>query len=136
MDDDWREAAGILGTLSRTLYCLRWLDLTGCGEWFSALTWQPDDEEGGSIGPQWNGSWRGIDHLYLNVGWKPLLSDDVQSATESNEQWDVEIEKRRQYYRKEMQKHQDVRRSAEGVVRHLRELRRRHGGKWLDIELE
>lgn len=72
-DNDWREAAGILRSLSRSLYCLKWLDLTGCGEWFPALIWRPEDEdtEFTSPGPDWNGSWRGLEHLILAVGWTP-----------------------------------------------------------------
>jgi hypothetical protein len=63
LDNNWREAAGILRTLSRALYCLTWLDLTGCGTWWEALVWRPGESEdltGEKIGPEWNGGWRGL----------------------------------------------------------------------------
>lgn len=37
-DEDWHEAATILRSLSKNLYCLKWLDLEGC-KWYGALTW-------------------------------------------------------------------------------------------------
>ena len=39
-DDDWVEAAGILKSLSRSTYCLKSLDLSGCLDWVEALTWR------------------------------------------------------------------------------------------------
>lgn len=68
-DDNWREASGILRSLSRHLYCLTWLDLSGCGPWLAALTYTTPEE--GMLGPDWNGSWRNIRHLNLGVGWLP-----------------------------------------------------------------
>lgn len=82
LDGDWEEASAILRTLSRQLYCLTWLDLTGCADWFPALTWDApagnnveltdgNTPKLGRIGPEWNGSWRGIEYLGLGVGWLP-----------------------------------------------------------------
>ncbi|ERF74925.1 hypothetical protein EPUS_05133 [Endocarpon pusillum Z07020] len=77
-ESNWREAAGILRKLSRHLYCLKWLDLTGCGAWFGALSWTDtealaDDLSSGirlpGAGPDWNGSWRNVEYLGLCVGW-------------------------------------------------------------------
>lgn len=68
-DNNWREAAGILRSLSRHLYCLTWLDLSGCGSWLAALTYCAPEE--GALGPDWNGSWRNITHLNFSVGWLP-----------------------------------------------------------------
>ncbi len=134
MDNDWREAAGILRTLSRTLYCLRWLDLVGCGDWFDALVWQPDEE---SAGPEWNGSWRGIEHMCLGTGWKPVppVIDEGSSADAGGEAWDVRAERQRYYHRKELERHEEVCRSAEAVVQHLRRLRKKTGGRWIEFEL-
>lgn len=85
-ENDWRESAGILRSLSRSLYCLKWLDLTGCVPWLPALVWEDDTlpmitHDG--FGPLsyktgeplpasiWNGHWRGIQWLGLGVGWAP-----------------------------------------------------------------
>jgi hypothetical protein len=87
---NWREAAGILRRLSRHLYCLRWLDLTGCGSWFGALSWRDMEmlDDGSDtearlpeVGPDWNGSWRNVEYLALGVGWTPSsLEDNEQSS--------------------------------------------------------
>ena len=39
MDDDWTEAVGILRRLSANTYCLQYLDLEGCVDWWLALVW-------------------------------------------------------------------------------------------------
>ena len=134
MDNDWREAAGILRTLSRTLYCLKWLDLTGSGEWFDALVWQPEE---GTAGPEWNGSWRDIEHVCLAVGWKPvpLDADKAESRSDGSEGWDVQVERQRYYHRKEVETQEKISRSATAVVQHLRGLRKAAGGKWIDFDL-
>ena len=134
MDNDWREAAGILRSLSRMLYCLRWLDLTGCGDWYDALVWQP---ERGTAGPEWNGSWRGVEHICLSVGWKPVppVVDEVVSGVGASEGWDVHVERQRYYHSKELERHGKISRSAEAVVQHLRSLRKSAGGKWIDFDL-
>lgn len=84
-ESNWREAAGILRKLSRQLYCLKWLDLTGCGVWFGALSWTDtealDDNLSSGIrlpgaGPDWNGSWRNVEYLGLRVGWTLTSSQD------------------------------------------------------------
>lgn len=59
-EGDWSEAAGILRRLSRATYCLKWLDLEGCDEWFAALRWKVEDE-----GAEWTGAWRGLETLML-----------------------------------------------------------------------
>lgn len=72
-DNNWREAAGILRSLSRNLYCLTWLDLTGCAPWLSALSWT--DISGETLNADWNGAWRNIEKLILTVGWIPGRPD-------------------------------------------------------------
>lgn len=94
-DNDWREAAGILRSLSRSLYCLTWLDLTGCGEWLSALTWKPSETEDpttDAIGPDWNGSWRSLESIILAVGWSPgpLPSETLPEPTASDRNDDTD----------------------------------------------
>lgn len=84
-DNNWREAAGILRSLSRNLYCLTWLDLSGCVPWLLALTWK--DENDVQCGADWNGSWRNLSTLALAVGWLPgrePKSDDEQSSYSSS----------------------------------------------------
>lgn len=88
IDKDWRESAGILKSLSRSLYCLKWLDLTGCTSWLPALVWEentpltPVAHDFGpiSVPPHveaelpvsiWNLHWRGVASLILDIGWRP-----------------------------------------------------------------
>lgn len=177
-DNDWREAAGILRTLSRSLYCLKWLDLTGCGDWFTALTWRDPDGEDTStaIGPDWNGSWRQLEHLNLLVGWTPgpvpvlqyaatsqsshnmesarntidavyrppnfisqgplVQAESVGDTTGSqSESWDVEHERENNYHRMEMTRYEEIIERAKTVARDIRDTRKKHGGKWIDIEI-
>ena len=82
-DNNWREAAGILRSLSRNLYCLTWLDLTGCVSWFPALTWRDEKFEGVHTGAEWNGSWRNISTLILAVGWLPGNPADILDGSSS-----------------------------------------------------
>jgi len=85
-DNDWREAAGILRSLSRNLYCLSWLDLSGCGPWLTALTWHDENAEAGSA--DWNGAWRNISKIILGVGWLPgrpsAIEDELSSMSKSS----------------------------------------------------
>ncbi|KAK2756709.1 hypothetical protein FQN54_005155 [Arachnomyces sp. PD_36] len=79
-ENNWAEASGVLKRLSRATYCLKWLDLEGCGTWYGALTWAGENDSDGlddeasqrtSIGPDWNGTWRGIEWVGLGPGWVP-----------------------------------------------------------------
>lgn len=91
-DNAWDEAANILRRLSRSLYCLQWLDLRGCGMWWAALTWSnaledADDSDSATdkdrpsrhcdIGPEWTGAWRGVESIGLEVGWAPQDPDKL-----------------------------------------------------------
>ncbi|RAH48608.1 uncharacterized protein BO95DRAFT_512111 [Aspergillus brunneoviolaceus CBS 621.78] len=81
-DNNWAEVAGLLRRLSRATYCLKWLDLEGCGEWLPALNWVgrgPDGEVYPS-GPEWNGSWREVEFIRLGAGWVPSLEGDDDPA--------------------------------------------------------
>ncbi|KAE8330992.1 hypothetical protein BDV39DRAFT_169737 [Aspergillus sergii] len=76
-ENNWAEAAGILRRLCRATYCLKWLDLEGCGDWIPALNWDgvgPDGEAYVS-GPEWNGPWRDIEFVRLGPGWLPHIDD-------------------------------------------------------------
>lgn len=81
-DNNWREAAGILRSLSRNLYCLTWLDLSGCAPWLNALSWT--DYSGETLNADWNGSWRNIEKLILSVGWLPGRPSKFGSDTTSS----------------------------------------------------
>jgi len=151
-DNDWREAAGILRTLSRSLYSLQWLDLTGCGFWFEALKWSPSQSSppssspiGGllsppkieQLGPEWNGGWRGLEKLILEVGWKPVapLLDDYRLFAPENMSWNDKNERLIYRYRKDRERFGEIRSTAQSVARHLRTIRKNAGGMWLDVQV-
>ncbi|RYP55856.1 hypothetical protein DL771_012323 [Monosporascus sp. 5C6A] len=68
LDNDWSEAAILLRKLSKALYRLEYLDLTGCADWFPAL-------KGGESGAtssnslDWVGDWGKITTLRLCSGY-------------------------------------------------------------------
>ncbi|KIW62908.1 hypothetical protein, variant [Phialophora macrospora] len=151
LDNNWREAAGILRTLSRSLYCLKWLDLTGCGDWFAALQWVPSPSSSPSssptsgsssspqseqLAPEWNGGWRGLEKLILEVGWRPVAppsTEDYRLFTPETSSWNVENERRLYRYRKDRERFAQIRSTARSVAQHLRAVRRNAGGKWIDV---
>ena len=61
-DSDWTEAASILRRLSRSTYCLKWLDLTGCFPWVQALSYDQVD---------WCGAWRALEIVKIGQGYMP-----------------------------------------------------------------
>ncbi|KAI8954052.1 tafazzin [Xylaria longipes] len=73
LDGDWTEAILILKRLSRLLYGLEYLDLTGCGDWFRALREKSDGEFRVDF-VDWSGDWGKITTLRLNSGYD--LADD------------------------------------------------------------
>ncbi|UNI21625.1 hypothetical protein JDV02_007601 [Purpureocillium takamizusanense] len=70
LDNDWTEALLVLRMLSKNLYKLEFLDLTGCASWFRALMLQ----EGHDF-VDWAGSWGKLTTLRLFVGWTPAKDD-------------------------------------------------------------
>ncbi|KAI8632147.1 hypothetical protein F5Y19DRAFT_423495 [Xylariaceae sp. FL1651] len=68
LDGDWSEAILVLKRLSRMLYGLEYLDLTGCGDWFPALREQSDGEFRLDF-VDWIGDWGKITTLRLNSGY-------------------------------------------------------------------
>lgn len=66
IDHDWSEALLILRMLSRNLYELEYLDLTGCESWFKALSMTSDHDY-----VDWVGSWGKMTHIKLLPGWTP-----------------------------------------------------------------
>lgn len=143
LDNDWREAAGILRTLSRALYCLTWLDLTGCGDWWEALIWPSltssnETAETENLGPEWNGGWRGLEKLVLHSGWKPIPPPPhvARNQTDpSGPSWNVEHERIIYRFQKEEQRLAEMERTASRVAAQLRTLRKSCGGRWLDVDM-
>lgn len=86
-ENNWVEAVNILRRLSRATYCLKWLDLEGCGEWFGALSWDgytlQDDKPFRTLST-WNGSWRDIEWIGLGPGWIPSNDTDIDGSFESH----------------------------------------------------
>jgi hypothetical protein len=64
LDDDWSEAVILLRRLSRSLYRLEYLDLTGCGAWFAALMY---DRDGDRV--DWEVDWGKVTMLTLRDGY-------------------------------------------------------------------
>ncbi|KAM0277145.1 hypothetical protein ACHAQH_006040 [Verticillium albo-atrum] len=77
LDDDWTEAIILLRRLSKYLYGLEYLDLTGCSAWFSVLTY---DRDGDRI--DWEGHWGKITTLRLRYGF-PVSEDTPEADREA-----------------------------------------------------
>lgn len=73
LDSDWSEAILVLKRLSKTLYSLEYLDLTGCVDWLPAL-WKESDGDFTLDFIDWVGDWGKITTLRLCSGYS--LSDD------------------------------------------------------------
>ncbi|KAI0099913.1 hypothetical protein GGR51DRAFT_534091 [Nemania sp. FL0031] len=77
LDGDWTEAILVLKRLSRLLYSLEYLDLTGCGDWIRALREKSDGEFRLDL-VDWTGDWGKITTLRLNSGY--ALADNSSKA--------------------------------------------------------
>ncbi|KAI0429841.1 tafazzin [Xylaria sp. FL1042] len=73
LDGDWAEAILVLKRLSRLLYSLEYLDLTGCSDWVHALREESDGEFRVDF-VDWVGDWGKITTVRLNSGYE--LADD------------------------------------------------------------
>jgi hypothetical protein len=159
-DGNWSEAANLLKILSRHLYCLQWLDLTGCGDWFAALSVEN--------GAEWNGAWRGIEYVGLGVGWSPDPVKDVGELGPhsdhglntapfptpdaapvhrffnlTNHRTDDPVQdpddesehaRKRYYYRKAVERYMEILSIARGVASSIR-FTRSGRGKWIEFDL-
>ncbi|KAL2196839.1 hypothetical protein P885DRAFT_60848 [Corynascus similis CBS 632.67] len=98
LDDDWAEQVLVLRRLSKRLYGLEYLDLTGCGEWFPALWAATASSGGGDSGEgegagegndavivDWNGAWGKIETLIMYPGYR--LKEDA-TAGEAARYWE------------------------------------------------
>ncbi|KAL2820893.1 hypothetical protein BDW59DRAFT_181339 [Aspergillus cavernicola] len=158
MENNWAEAAGILRRLSRVTYCLKWLDLEGCGDWIPALNWEGVGPQGQTYatGPEWNGSWRDIEWIRLGPGWLPNVEEsdiEAQSAADpqasssnsrllsssihapinevTTETWDVEVERRKYRLAKELERFRETIRSTKAVQQRVLQVRKEGRGKWV-----
>ncbi|KAJ5773829.1 hypothetical protein N7457_008725 [Penicillium paradoxum] len=130
LEDHWAEAASVLRQLSRSTYCLKWLDLEGCAQWLPALSWVGDDPNGipyspDNVGPEWNGSWRDIEWLGIGPGFLDLAKSNSSldlSFPETASQT-LSADSLCAYHIQ----------NARDVQRHIRQLR--SGRKWIEIEL-
>ncbi|KAI1298900.1 tafazzin [Xylaria venustula] len=77
LDGDWTEAILVLKRLSRLLYSLEYLDLTGCGDWIRALREESDGEFRVDF-VDWSGDWGKITNVRLNSGYR--LTDNSSIA--------------------------------------------------------
>ncbi|KAI4865117.1 hypothetical protein F4820DRAFT_308558 [Hypoxylon rubiginosum] len=68
LDSDWSEAIQVLNRLSKSLYSLEYLDLTGCGDWFPALMKESDGDFTIDF-VDWVGNWGKITMLRLRSGY-------------------------------------------------------------------
>ena len=75
LDEDWTEAILVLKRLSRLLYGLEYLDLTGCNDWIRALREKSDGEFRVDF-VDWVGDWGKITSLRLNSGYG-IETDDT-----------------------------------------------------------
>ena len=158
-DGDWTEAANLLKILSRHLYCLQWLDLTGCGEWFAALS--------AANGAEWNGAWRSIECVGLCVGWSPEPVkdawephsnrnqttapsprpdkagvhpfDNIRASQETHDdaqEWDEHAgnAQKKYHYKKAVEKYNEILIIARDVARSIH-LTRMGQGKWIEFYL-
>ncbi|KAL8372085.1 hypothetical protein RB595_001740 [Gaeumannomyces hyphopodioides] len=100
LDDDWSEAVAVLKRLSKNLYGLEHLDLTGCAAWTETLTRAPsglpsaaigtdgdvDETEVavavavGSVGVDWAGAWGKVTVLLLRWGYSMPMPDQVAES--------------------------------------------------------
>ncbi|CRK33546.1 hypothetical protein BN1708_006045 [Verticillium longisporum] len=77
LDDDWTEAIILLRRLSKYLYGLEYLDLTGCSAWYSVLTYEQDGDR-----IDWEGHWGKMTTLRLRYGF-PISENTPEADREA-----------------------------------------------------
>ncbi|KAM7199876.1 hypothetical protein V8F20_005525 [Naviculisporaceae sp. PSN 640] len=102
LDDDWSEAIMILSRLSKSLYELEYLDLTGCADWSPAL-WSKEEHDA----VDWVGHWGKISTVLLSAS-EPLSEDAGVGET-------IEHHKLRDHART-LERHVRTRRAGQGRV--------------------
>ncbi|GAB1316649.1 Tafazzin [Madurella fahalii] len=99
LDNDWAEAVLVLRRLSRSLYGLEYLDVTGCAAWAPALWARASIGEGGGGGAEderdavdWARAWGKIEKVVMYPGYR--LPQDAGVA-ETERYWGVVSHARR-----------------------------------------
>lgn len=127
LENNWSEATSVLRRLSRTTYCLKWLDLEGCSAWFGALSWDGVTASGEVVQrqpwPDWNGAWRDVEWVGLGPGW---------TLEHCSPDGDVD-EERKQRLKKEKRAYEEALAKARDVERFVRNIRREGKGKWIQF---
>lgn len=113
LDGDWSEAILMLRKLSRNLYGLEYLDLTGCAPWFEALTTSVGLESGQRDKVDWVGDWGKVENLVLTTGYAPPPRDEAGKV----------------------EKYREVVNKARGVERAIR-ARRAGRGRFITVETD
>lgn len=108
LDDDWSEAISVLRRLSRNLYGLEYLDLTGCGSWAQALTRTAENAF-----VDWSGHWGKLTTLILRSGY--ARPGDKMSA--------------------EADKYRETIRDGRRIERHIRS-QRAGKARWITVETD
>lgn len=131
------EAAGILRRLSRSTFCLKWLDLEGCSDWIHLLpTWTEYSEglkDPVDYGPEWNHSWRNVVSLNLAPGWNIKLPDELEDHIPGS-RVSSHLEPFVQKYRREMDKYVASVARALAVYEEIRGYRANDRGKVVQAE--
>jgi hypothetical protein len=91
LDGDWSEAVLVLRRLSKSLYGLEWLDLTGCAGWATALMVTEEHDR-----VDWEGDWGKIGRLLLYPGYK--LAENAGLADRERYEKDVGLAVRLERY--------------------------------------
>ncbi|KAI1367278.1 hypothetical protein F5Y08DRAFT_298646 [Xylaria arbuscula] len=86
LDQDWTEAILVLKRLSRLLYGLEYLDLTGCSDWTRALREKSDGKFRVDF-VDWVGDWGKITTLRLNSGYGIETDDAPKSEVVRFSEW-------------------------------------------------
>ena len=57
-----------------------------------------------AAGPEWNGSWRGVDRVSLGVGWDPVSPDEQinESLSDTISTWSIEAERKKYLHWKDV----------------------------------
>lgn len=85
LDGDWTEAILVLKRLSRLLYSLEYLDMSGCGDWIRALRERSDGEFRVDF-VDWATDWGKVTTLRLNSGYD-LADDSAESQVVRFADW-------------------------------------------------
>ncbi|KAK2740934.1 hypothetical protein FQN57_005938 [Myotisia sp. PD_48] len=126
---NWVEPAIVLSKLCKLTHRLKWLELEGCCEWIPALCWNGVDVSGdthSTRGPDWNGSWRGIEWLGLGLGWTPMhLAESIHlMADDSMYQW-----------HRDQQLHAQTTAKMSEIGQKIQNIRKEGRGKRLQVSL-